>query len=75
MSNQSKPGGQPVRGRGDTSKTVPEVQMADATEPTLQRTTTALGPVDHQKTTSNEAIQRLTTYLSEKGAAAEVMEA
>jgi hypothetical protein len=36
----------------------------------LQRTTTAQGPVKHQKTTSNEAVKRITAYLSEKGSTA-----
>jgi hypothetical protein len=48
--------------------------MEDASEAELQRSTIASRPVGHQKTTSNEAIQRLTDYLSEKGAAKEVME-
>src|SRR5258706_4092713 len=48
--------------------------MEDATGPMPQHNTTALGPVDHQKKTSQEAIQRLTVYLSEKGAVAEVVE-
>jgi hypothetical protein len=74
MNNQSEPGAQPVRGRGDMNATIPEVQMEDAPE-TLQRTPTAPRPVKYQKPTSNEAIERLAAYLAEKGASTEVMEA
>lgn len=75
MSNQSKSGPQPGRGRGDMDATVLEVQMEDASGVSLQGQKSASRPVGHQERTSNKAIQRLTEYLSEKGAAQEMMEA
>ena len=73
MNNQSKPGGQPEPGGGIAAATIPEVLMEDAPEPAPQRTTTEQTPVNHQKLSYQEDIQRLTVYLSEMGATEEVV--
>jgi hypothetical protein len=71
MNNQSKTGDQPASGQGEGDATIPEVTMADAPE----RTPAPPKPVKHQKATSNEAVKRITAYLLEKGAGADVVEA
>jgi hypothetical protein len=73
MSNQSKPGGQPERGRRRAAAIIPEVLIEDAPEATPQRVTTDQTPVNYQKLLYQEDIHRLTAYLSEMGATEEVV--
>jgi hypothetical protein len=55
--------------------TAPEAMEVDASGVTAPRTTTATPPVTHQPNTSQDDIQRITAYLSTKGATKVVEEA